>query len=92
MPAPTTLCSDLDCGQPPEHHAGPPSQRYQAPGNNYVTPPQLPFSVHGSRHIFFSGNPRNHFGITWKQTGNEPLISLKICNVEKRATNSQEQP
>ena len=41
-PALTIPGSNLDCGQPQRHHAGPPSQRYQAPGNNNVTPPQLP--------------------------------------------------
>ena len=73
MPAPITPCSNLDCGQPQGHHAGE-SQRYQVPGNNYMTPPQLPISLHAIRHIFISGNSRNRFGITWKQTGNEPLI------------------
>ena len=74
MPAQTTFCSNLDCGQLQGHHAGPPSQRYQAPGNNYVTPPQLPISLHASRQIFISGDSWNRFGITWKQTRNEPLI------------------
>ena len=66
--------SDLDCGQPQGHHAGAPSQRYHAPGNNDVTPPQLPISLHASQHTFISGNSRNFLGITLKQTGNEPLI------------------
>ena len=69
MPAPTTPCSDLDCGQAQGHHAGPPNQRYQAPGNNYVMPLQLPISFHASRHIFISGNSWNCFGITWKKEG-----------------------
>ena len=72
-PALITPCSDLDCGQPQGHHAGAPSQRYQTPGNNYVTPPQLPISLQGSRHIFIPGNSQNRFGITWKKTVNEPL-------------------
>ena len=59
-----------------------PSQRYQAPGNNYVTPPQMPISLHASRHIFTSVNSRTRFGITWKQMENVPLIWLKTCNVE----------
>ena len=66
MPALTSPCSDLDFGQPQGHHAGAPSQRYQAPGNNYVTPPQLPISFHASRQIFISENSRNRFGIAWK--------------------------
>ena len=74
MPNRTTPCSDLDCGQPQGHHAGAPSQGHQAPGNKYVTPPELPISLQASRHIFISGNSRNPFGITWKQTENEPLI------------------
>ena len=65
----------------------PPSQRFQAPGNNYVTPPQLSISLHASRHIFVSGNSRNHFGITCRQTEIEPLLLLKTCNVEE--SNSQ---
>ena len=64
MPALIAACSDLDCGQPQGHHAGAPSQRCQAPGNNDVTPPQLPISRPASRHIFFSGNSRNRLGIT----------------------------
>ena len=36
MPALIIPCSDLDCGQPQGHHAVALSQRYQAPGNNYV--------------------------------------------------------
>ena len=35
-------CSDRDCGQPQGHHAGAPSQRYQVPGNNDVTPINCP--------------------------------------------------
>ena len=41
-PAPTTPGSDLDCGQTQGYHAGDPSQRYQAPGNNNVTPLNCP--------------------------------------------------
>ena len=57
MPALTAPCSDLDSGQPQGHHAGAPSQRYQAPGNNYVTPLQLSISLHAGRHIFVSETP-----------------------------------
>ena len=64
MPALIAPCSNLDCGQRQEHHAGAPSQRYQAPGNNNVMPPQLPISIHASLHIFVSGNSRNCLGIT----------------------------
>ena len=69
-----------------------PTQRYQVPGNNYVTPPQLSISIHASRENFFPRNSRNRFGITYKQSGNEPLIWLNTCNVEQIATNSQELP
>ena len=41
-----------------------PRQRYQAPGNNNVTPPQPPISLHASRHFFISGYSRNRLGIT----------------------------
>ena len=64
MPALMAPCSNLDCGQPQGHHAGAPSQRYQAPGNHYVTPPHMPISPHASRHIFVSGTSRNCLGIT----------------------------
>ena len=63
-PALTAPCFNLDCGQPQGHHAGPPSQQYQAPGNNNVTPPQLPISLHASRHFFISGYSRNRLEIT----------------------------
>ena len=66
IPALIAPCSDLDCEQPQGHHTRAPSQRYQAPGGNNVTPPQLQISLHASRHIFVSGNSRNRFGITWK--------------------------
>ena len=69
-PAPTTPGSDPGSEQPQGHHAGAPSQQYQAPGNNYVTPPQLFITLHASRDIFVSGNSRNLFGITCKQTDN----------------------
>ena len=64
IPALITPCFDRDCGQPEGHHAGAPSQRYQAPGNNNVTPPQMPISLHASRPIFVSGYYRNSLGIT----------------------------
>ena len=64
MPALTAPCSELDGGQPQGHHAGARSQRYQAPGNNNVTPPQLPISLHASRHFLSSGHSRNRLGIT----------------------------
>ena len=76
-PAPTTPGSDLDNEQPQGHHAGPLSQRYQAFGNNYLTAPELPISLHADRHTFISENSRNHLGITCKQTENEPLVSPK---------------
>ena len=63
MPALTAACFDLDCGQPQRHHAGAPSQRYQAPGNNNVTPPQLPISLNASRHFLSTGHSWNRLGI-----------------------------
>ena len=81
-PAPRAPGSDPHCGQPQRHHAGAPSQRYQATGNNYMTPPQLTISLHAGRYIFIPRNLRNRFGITCKQTQDEPLIGLKTCNVE----------
>ena len=57
-----------------------------------MTPPQLPISLYPGRYIFRSGSSRNRFGISWKQAKNEPLIWPTTRNVEKRATNSQEQP
>ena len=54
----------LDCGQPQGHHAGAPSQRYQAPGNNNVTPPPLPISLNASRHFLSTGHSWNRLGIT----------------------------
>ena len=64
MPALITPCSNLDCGQPRGHQPGTPSQWYQAPGNNNVTPPQMPISLYASRNIFVSGYSRNLLGIT----------------------------
>ena len=81
-PSLTTPGSNFDCGQPQGHHAGARSQRYQAPGNNYVTPPQLTISLHSGRWIFISGKSRNCFGITQKQTENTPMIWPKTCNVD----------
>ena len=63
-PASTTPGFDLNCIQPQGYRAGAPSQRYQAPGENYVTPLQLSIGPHASQDIFVSRNSRNNFGIT----------------------------
>ena len=64
MPALKARCSEYDCGQPQGYRAGPPSQRYQAPGNNDVTPPQLSISLNASRYFLSSGHSWNRLGIT----------------------------
>ena len=80
---PTTPGSDLDWGQPQGHHAGSPSQRYQAYCNNYMTPPQLSISLHASRHIFISGNSRHRFGITCKhRKWSTDMTKNRQCRIE----------
>ena len=64
-------CSDLDCGQPQGHHAGALSQRYQAPGNNYVTPPQPPSVSTPGDTSSFPENP----GIVSASPGNKQGMS-----------------
>ena len=64
---PTTPGSDSCSGQPQGHHAGAPSHQYQAPGNNYVTPPSTAHqSPRQSTHLHFRKLPesfRHHLEI-----------------------------